>query len=102
MEAIGTLAGGIAHDFNNLLQSILGYTDLLLMRKKASDPDRQKLEIVHQAARDGADLVSRILAFSMKRRIQSSPHGPEPRDQKSRKTPTPNDSQNGENRSRAC
>ena len=48
MEAVGTLAGGLAHDFNNLLQAILGYTDLLLMRKEKTDPDRHKLEIVHQ------------------------------------------------------
>jgi two-component system cell cycle sensor histidine kinase/response regulator CckA len=73
MEAIGTLAGGIAHDFNNLLQAILGYTDLLLMRKEASDPDRQKLEIVRQAARDGSDLVSRILTFSMKAEFRARP-----------------------------
>jgi two-component system cell cycle sensor histidine kinase/response regulator CckA len=73
MEAVGTLAGGIAHDFNNLLQAILGYTDILLMRKKPDDPDRQKLEIVRQAAWDGADLVSRILTFSMKAEFTARP-----------------------------
>ena len=73
MEAIGTLAGGIAHDFNNLLQAILGYTDLLIMRKKMGDPDLQKLEIVRQSARDGADLVSRILTFSMKAEFRARP-----------------------------
>jgi len=73
MEAIGTLAGGIAHDFNNLLQAILGYTDLLLVRKKARDPDRQRLQIIRQAARDGADLVSRILTFSMKAEFRARP-----------------------------
>ena len=53
MEAIGTLAGGIAHDFNNLLQAILGYSDLLLMKKGPTDPDRKKLEVIQHAARDG-------------------------------------------------
>ena len=66
MEAIGTLAGGIAHDFNNLLQAILGYSELLLMKKGQQDPDRTKLEAIMHAARDGADLVSRILAFGRK------------------------------------
>ena len=66
MEAIGTLAGGIAHDFNNILQAILGYSDLLLMKKASGDPDRKKLEVIQHAARDGADLVSRILMFSRK------------------------------------
>ena len=66
MEAIGTLAGGIAHDFNNLLQVVLGYADLLLMKKEPKDPDRKKLEVIQHAARDGADLVARILTFSRK------------------------------------
>jgi PAS domain S-box-containing protein len=66
MEAVGTMAGGIAHDFNNLLQAILGYSDLLLMKKQPGDPDRKRLEVIQHAARDGADLVSRILMFSRK------------------------------------
>ncbi len=73
MEAIGTLAGGIAHDFNNLLQAILGYSDLLLMGKKAGDSDRKRLEIIHRAARDGADLVSRILTFSRRAEVRARP-----------------------------
>jgi len=73
MEAIGTLAGGIAHDFNNLLQAIIGYTDLLLMRKAAEDPDRKKLEVIQHAALDGADLVSRILTFSRKAESRTRP-----------------------------
>ncbi len=66
MEALGTLAGGIAHDFNNLLQVILGYSDLLLVNKLHTDSDRKKIEIVKHAAREGSDLVSRILTFSRK------------------------------------
>lgn len=73
MEAVGTLAGGIAHDVNNLLQAILGYTDLLLMKKKSGDPDRKKLEVIRNAARDGADLVSRILTFSKKADSRTRP-----------------------------
>jgi len=73
MEAIGTLAGGMAHDFNNLLQAILGYSDLLLMKKGADDPDRKKLEVIQHAARDGADLVSRILTFSKKGESRTRP-----------------------------
>ena len=73
MEAIGTLAGGIAHDFNNLLQAILGYSDLLLMKKGPTDPDRKKLEVIQHAARDGADLVSRILTFSRKGEFKMRP-----------------------------
>jgi two-component system cell cycle sensor histidine kinase/response regulator CckA len=66
LESLGVLAGGIAHDFNNLLQAILGYSELLLMKKGPGDPDCKRLEVIHRAARDGADLVSRILTFSRK------------------------------------
>jgi PAS domain S-box-containing protein len=73
MEAVGALAGGIAHDFNNLLQAILGYAELLLMKKSAADPERAKLEVIQHAARDGADLVSRILTFSRKAESRMRP-----------------------------
>ncbi len=73
MEAIGTLAGGIAHDFNNLLTVILGFSDLLLIGKDERDPSHAKLQKIYQAARNGADLVQRILAFSRKAEINPLP-----------------------------
>jgi len=73
MEALGTLAGGIAHDFNNLLQAILGYSDLLLIKKAPGDPDSKRLEVIQNAVRDGADLVSRILTFSRKAESRTRP-----------------------------
>jgi two-component system, cell cycle sensor histidine kinase and response regulator CckA len=66
MEAIGTLAGGIAHDFNNLLQVTLGYSELLLADKSEDDPECADLQRIVQAARSGAELVQRLLAFSRK------------------------------------
>lgn len=66
MEAIGTLAGGIAHDFNNLLTIILGFSEILLMDKKEGEQEYTDLLKIVQAARNGADLVRRILTFSTK------------------------------------
>lgn len=66
MEAIGTLAGGIAHDFNNILQAIVGYTQILLMGKKASDPDYEKLQAIEKSAQRASDLTKRLLIFSRK------------------------------------
>jgi len=66
MEAIGTLAGGIAHDFNNILQAIVGYTQILLMGKKASNPDYEKLQAIEKSAQRASDLTKRLLIFSRK------------------------------------
>ena len=66
MEAIGTLAGGIAHDFNNLLQVTLGFSELLLAEKEEDDPEYADLLKILQAAKNGAELVQRLLTFSRK------------------------------------
>lgn len=66
MEAVGILAGGIAHDFNNLLQVTLGYSELLLSQKEDDDPDSADLQKIFHAAKNGADLVQRLLTFSRK------------------------------------
>jgi len=73
MEAIGTLAGGIAHDFNNLLTVVLGFSELLLIGKSERDPSFPDIQKINQAARNGADLVKRILAFSRKTEINPRP-----------------------------
>ncbi len=66
MEAIGTLAGGIAHDFNNLLQAVLGYSELMLQRKKEGEKDYSDLQTIRHAGQRGADLVRGLLTFSQK------------------------------------
>ena len=66
MEAVGTLAGGVAHDFNNLLQAVLGYSELMLQRKKEGERDYADLQKIYQAGKRGADLVKSLLTFSRK------------------------------------
>ena len=66
LEAIGTLAGGVAHDFNNLLTTIIGYSQLAMMQKQESDPDRENIEAIFEAAEKATDLVRQLLAFSRK------------------------------------
>jgi len=69
MEAVGTLAGGIAHDFNNLLQSILGYTEILLMDNQIKTTVHQDLQEIKRATQRGAELTRQLLTFS--RKVQS-------------------------------
>ena len=66
MEAVGRLAGGVAHDFNNLLTVILGYSDLLLTESDPAHPSRAKIDHIHKAARQAAELTQQLLAFSRK------------------------------------
>jgi PAS domain S-box-containing protein len=73
MEAIGLLAGGVAHDFNNLLGAILGFAELATRKLAPTDPVRLHLREVTDAARRGAELTRKLLAFSRKQIIQPRP-----------------------------
>jgi PAS domain S-box-containing protein len=74
METIGHLTGGIAHDFNNLLGIILGNLDLLSERVSGGDPENAEItQEALQAARRGAELTQRMLAFARKQPLQPRP-----------------------------
>jgi two-component system, cell cycle sensor histidine kinase and response regulator CckA len=66
LEAVGTLAGGIAHDFNNLLTIVMGFSELLLAEKDQKHPEYADLQKIFHAAKNGAELVQRLLMFSRK------------------------------------
>ncbi len=70
MEAVGRLAGGVAHDFNNLLTSILGYSDLMMMRLRSGDPLIGDVKEIIKAAKRATGLTRQLLAFSRKQIMQ--------------------------------
>ena len=70
LQAVGELAGGIAHDFNNLLTAIIGYSDLLLRRFRASDPAFKDVMNIKGSATRAAELVKRILAYSRRQTLR--------------------------------
>ncbi len=63
LNALGEMAGGVAHDFNNILAAILGRTQLLLRVAQDSEIRRQ-LQVIEQAALDGASTVRRVQEFT--------------------------------------
>ena len=65
MEALGQLTGGIAHDFNNILASVLGFTDLSLVRLEGGNAEKlgSYLREIQTAGRRGKDLVEQMLRF---------------------------------------
>lgn len=70
LTAVGQLTGGIAHDFNNLLTVILGNIELALNEVKPTDPRRGFLDASLHAARSGAALIQRLLAFSRRQPLK--------------------------------
>jgi len=70
MDAIGQLTGGVAHDFNNILTVITGTIDILA-RAVVADPALSAVAaMIDQAAERGAELTSRLLAFSRRQPLQ--------------------------------
>jgi len=70
MQAVGQLAGGVAHDFNNVLTAIIGFSDLLLIKHKPSDPSFADIMSIKQSANRAAGLVRQLLAFSRRQTLR--------------------------------
>ncbi|MEO8921767.1 MAG: PAS domain S-box protein [Caldimonas sp.] len=72
LETVGQLTGGIAHDFNNLLTVIQGNLQVLdELPLLANDPSaRQLVGAAARASRRGAELTSKLLAFSRRQVLQ--------------------------------
>jgi PAS domain S-box-containing protein len=64
MHALGQIAGGIAHDFNNVLQAVSGGAALIERRPHDAERALRNARMVLDAARRGAAITSRLLAFS--------------------------------------
>ncbi|HEY0424826.1 MAG TPA: response regulator [Rhodopila sp.] len=80
LQAVGQLAGGIAHDFNNMLATVLGNLELMERRVAQAgedwapaDSDRmlRLIERATGAVTRGAQLTSRLLAFSRRKRLEA-------------------------------
>jgi len=72
LETIGRLAGGIAHDFNNLMTIIVGYCESLHSATASSPVLQKQVNEIYKAAEQANSLTRQLLAFSRRRRLQSS------------------------------
>jgi signal transduction histidine kinase/ActR/RegA family two-component response regulator len=70
LKAMGEMASGVAHDFNNVLAAILGNIQLLLHQLDHLSPEeiRERLKIIEQSSKDGAETVRRMQEFTGVRR----------------------------------
>lgn len=73
MDVIGQLAGGVAHDFNNMLGGILGNAELLSFGLPDDSNLRKYVDTIIKGAERAADLTRKLLAFSRKARIVTTP-----------------------------
>ena len=72
MDAIGQLTGGVAHDFNNLLMATLSSLELLRKRLPDDPQASRLLDNAMEAARRGASLTQRMLAFARRQDLKPS------------------------------
>jgi len=72
LESVGQLTGGIAHDFNNLLTVIQGNLQVLeeLPALDGNARAHQLVGAATRAARRGAELTGKLLAFSRRQVLQ--------------------------------
>jgi len=73
LESLGQLTGGVAHDFNNLL-TVISLNAEVIMRTLTDRKDMRELaEMIKQAARRGAALTQRLLAFARQQALEPEP-----------------------------
>ncbi|MBZ9733485.1 response regulator [Mesorhizobium sp. CA18] len=70
LEAVGKLTGGLAHDFNNLLAAILSGLGLLERQLTLDEQAKKIVELTRRSAKQGAELVNRMLAFSRRQNLK--------------------------------
>lgn len=73
MESVGRLAGGVAHDLNNLLTPILGFGGLLVEDLQETDPHKEYVRQIIQAAEKSRDLVRQLMAFGRRQVLEFKP-----------------------------
>jgi nitrogen-specific signal transduction histidine kinase len=73
MDAVGVLAGGVAHDFNNVLAGIMGAAEIIKSNGQLNGEDTGYIDMIIQSSSRAADLTSKLLAFSRKGKLVSTP-----------------------------
>lgn len=71
LTALGQLAGGIAHDFNNVMQAVSGGAALIKRHAGERDKVDRIASMVGEAARRGASVTRRLLAFARRDELRA-------------------------------
>jgi two-component system NtrC family sensor kinase len=68
LSAIGELISGIAHELNNPLTGVMGYSQLLQMRKDLDSPAKENLYKINNLAMRCQKIVQNLLSFARKQK----------------------------------
>ncbi len=64
MEALGLMAGSVAHDLNNILAGIVSFPEIMLMEMDESNKHRKSVQIIQQAGKRAASVVSDLVSIA--------------------------------------
>ncbi len=64
LSGIGVMAAGVAHEINNPLVSILGYSQLMMMRKDIDASMRQDLQNIERESKRCVGIIENLLNFA--------------------------------------
>jgi two-component system, cell cycle sensor histidine kinase and response regulator CckA len=71
LETVARLAGGVAHDFNNMLTTIMGHSEIGLIKCTGDNVNlSQHFTEIKKTADRAADLVRQLLIFSRRQLVQ--------------------------------
>lgn len=73
LEALGLLAGGVAHHFKNLLNSVKGYSELMMMEIKSSEPWYEYFKRILSSVESAVEISDRLYFFARKKSVDFCP-----------------------------
>lgn len=73
LAAVGELAAGVAHEVNNPLTSVLGFAEILLEDLDPTDPRRQDVQTIREAALRARSIVRALRDFARPGEPQLAP-----------------------------